>query len=208
MNTSNDRGDLLRMVSWLLRFGRALAPVSIALLCTTAPVTARASIINYNLDMTAQVSNYNNARYGDYITYRGQFTFDTTAGLVTSASITATGNLDYSDLSSGVLFNSVGRSQNSQVINLSSSSGFSTQFEFTNSLAAGQFDLGLNFPYSDVGDNFIYSAVEGSYYHIGYFGVTGGAAPIPEPISLILLGGSVIGLGLGRCFAARRLACT
>jgi hypothetical protein len=179
-------------------------PVIAAVACI-APAAKADLIEKYNLDMTAQVSGYNYAAYGSYITVTGQFLFDSTLGYVTSVNLNVTGNLDYGYLlpTNGITIDTA-RTGNEDANDLSAQSAdglYSIRFEFANALSlSGAYDSVLNSAGTDTGDAQFYDAQAGSSgdttYHIGYFGVTGGA--IPEPSSVLLFGSALLGLAFVR----------
>jgi hypothetical protein len=194
----------------LARFGA----LTLAAVCAASAPTARADLIQtYSIDMMAQVSGYNNGAHGSYITVTGQFLFDSTLGYITSTNLNVTGNLNngYNIPVGGVAINTA-RTGNETASDLSAQSAdgnYSIRFQFANPLTfAGTFDSVLNSAATSNGDAQFYDAFAGSSqdttYHIGYFGVTGGA--VPEPTSIALLGGSLASLAFFRRRAFRKSA--
>ncbi len=191
-----------------------LAALTLAAVCVASAPAARADLIQtYGLNMTAQVSGYNNGAHGSYITVTGSFLFDSTLGYITSANLNVTGNLNngYNIPAGGITINTA-RTGNESASDLSAQSAdgnYSIRFEFANPLTfAGTFDAALNSAGTDTGDAQFFDAFAGSSgdttYHIGYFGVTGGA--VPEPTSIALLGGSLVSLAFFRRRAFRKNA--
>ena len=167
---------------------------------------AEANVITtYNLNMTAQVSSYSNAVHGDYITVTGQFLYDNTLGKITSTSLLVNGNLQASNVSNAVLNTAVTSSEDAfDLFASSADSNYQISFQFVNTLSLNQFDAVANQPNTDGGDARFYDAYDGyQNYHIGYFGVTGGATPVPEPASYLLFGLPLLGLAFTRRRAAK-----
>jgi hypothetical protein len=83
--------------NWLGRMVQGLIASTVAIVCLA--LTAKADvIIDYTLNMSAQVSSYSYAVYGDYIYVTGTFAYDATLGHVTTANLSVTGNLQASNL--------------------------------------------------------------------------------------------------------------
>jgi PEP-CTERM motif len=189
-------------------------PLAAAIMSVACAPGARADLIEkYNLDMTANVSGYNNGARGPFITVSGQFLYDATLGYITSVNLNATGTLlgGFNLPAGGVALNTA-RTGNEDANDLSAQSAdgnYQIRFEFANPLTSiGTFDSVVNTPGTDNGDAQFFDAYAGSTgdttYHIGYYGVTGGA--VPEPASILLLGSSVLGLAFIRRRALRPLA--
>ncbi len=193
---------------WVLRLVRGLTASALAVFCVAAAPSARADLIEkYNLDMTANVSGYNNGAHGPFITVTGQFLYDSTLGYITSVDLNVTGSLLYGyNLPAAGISLTTARTGNEDASVLSAQSAdgsYSLRFEFASPLTlAGQLDAIVNTPGTDTGDAqfFDANAIGDTYYHIGYYGVTGGA--VPEPSTILLFGGSLIGLA----FIRRRMA--
>jgi hypothetical protein len=191
-----------------------LTALTLATVCAASAPAAHADLIQtYSLNMTAQVSGYNYGNHGSYITVTGQFLFDSTLGYITSTNLNVTGNLNYGyNLPAGGITINTARTGNETASDLSAQSAdgnYSIRFEFANPLTySGAFDAVLNSAGTDNGDAQFIDAFAGSSYdttyHIGYFGVTGGA--VPEPTSIALLGGSLASLAFFRRRAFRKNA--
>jgi hypothetical protein len=219
--TTPNIGDIMKALSVLARrpfrlrhVSMGLLPLAAAIMSLASAPAARADLIEkYNLDMTANLSGYNNGSHGPFITLTGQFLFDATLGHITSVDLNVTGTLlgGFALPGGGVAIDTV-RATNEDANDLSAQSAdgnYSVRFEFANPLTSiGTFDSIVNTPGTDNGDAQFIDAFAGSTgdttYHIGYYGVTGGA--VPEPASILLLGGSVLGLAFIRRRAFRPLA--
>jgi hypothetical protein len=186
---------------WFGRLVRGVTISTLAAFCVAASPAAKANLIEkYNLNMTAVTSAYNDGYNAPVITVTGQFLFDSTLGYITSVDLTLTGTsfeYGYSLPDGGVAINTV-RTSNEDANDLSATSAdgnYQIRFQFTNPLTSdGALDTVANQPWTDNGDaQFVdYYAYGDTTYHIGYFGVTGGA--VPEPSSILLFGGSLLGL--------------
>jgi hypothetical protein len=189
-----------------------ILPLAVAAMSAAFAPAARADLIEkYNLDMTANLSGYNNGAHGPFITVSGQFLFDATLGYITSVDLNVTGTLRGGfNLPAGGITIDTARTGNEDANDLSAQSAdgsYQIRFEFASPLTSiGAFDPILNTPGTDNGDAQFIDTHAGSTgdttYHMGYYGVTGGA--VPEPASIPLLGGSVLGLAFIRRRAFRR----
>ena len=191
---------------WFHRLVTGMLPLAVALTCVASAPSARADLIEkYNLDMTANLSGYNNGAHGPFITVTGQFLFNATLGYITSVDLNVTGTLRGGfALPTGGITLDTARTGNETATDLSAQSAdgaYQIRFAFANPLTLnGGFDPILNVPYTDNGDAQFIDTHAGSsgdtVYHIGYYGVTGGA--VPEPASILLFGGSILGFALIR----------
>jgi hypothetical protein len=203
-------GRRLQRPHWLRRLAVGMLPLAVAAACFASAPAARADLIEkYGLDMTANVSGYNNGARGPFITVTGQFLYDATLGHITSVDLNVTGTLlgGFSLPTGGITIDTA-RTGNEDASDLSAQSAdgsYQIRFEFASPLTSiGVFDPILNTPATDNGDAQFIDTHAGSTgdtsYHIGYYGVTGGA--VPEPASILLFGGSVLGLA----FIRRRIS--
>jgi len=197
---------------WLRDLVKGVLASAVVALCLASAPAARADLIEkYSLDMTANPSGYGNGAHGPFITVSGQFLYDATLGYITSVNLNVTGTLNNGfTLPTGGITIDTARTGNESNRDLSAQSAdgnYSIRFEFTDALTAlGTFDPIQNISGTDNGDAQFYDAFAGSSgdttYHIGYYGVSGGA--VPEPASILLFGGSLLGLGFIRRRAFRR----
>ncbi|HEX4508386.1 MAG TPA: PEP-CTERM sorting domain-containing protein [Alphaproteobacteria bacterium] len=199
-----------RGVRGLRHLATGILPRAAAIGCLASAPAARADLIEkYNLDMTANVSGYGHGLHGPLITVSGQFLYDATLGYVTSVDLNVTGTLNsgFTLPTAGITLDTTGAGTSRDLSAQSADGNYQIRFEFADALtAAGTFDPILNTPGTDNGDAYFYDAFAGgsgdTTYHIGYFGVSGGA--VPEPASLLLFGGSLLGLAFVRRHAFRR----
>jgi hypothetical protein len=203
-------GHRIQRALGLRRLVMGMAPLAVAVACIASAPAARADLIEkYNLDMTANVSGYNNGARGPFITVTGQFLYDATLGYVSSVNLNLTGTLlGGFNLPAGGVEIDTARTGNEDASDLSAQSAdgsYQLRFEFASPLTSiGTFDSIVNSPGTDTGDAQFIDTHAGSTgdtsYHIGYYGTTGGA--VPEPASILLFGSSLLGLA----FIRRRLS--
>lgn len=170
---------------------------------------ARAEVITYTLSASATITGYGNAEPGS-ITLSGQFAYDTVSEEVISSNVVLSGDIvdisgnnpvTVSDDFTDVL---TGGSDTDQLYVGDPNSSDALNLYFSNDLADDAAD-----PLFDQCGNagcFFWDANPPDGYenawHIGYADFSGEADPAPEPASLFLLGGSLLGLAAAR----RRLA--